>query len=347
MIGNPLVGIIGVALISLAIYDAAQTTLSASRSGPLTNRLVSLAWTLLLHYHRRHHGHRLLSAAGPWSALALVLLWFLLAWAGWFLLFCSAPQAVVNSTTSASATLMERAYFTGYTITTLGYGDFVPGGDAWRIPPVLAAGNGFFLFTLSITYVANIVSAVMQKRQLALSISALGNCPYSIIRATADNGEFDSFSSQLRTLQSIINSSGQQHLTYPILHYFHGEYSDNALPLALARLYQALALVCFACPGLPSASRTQLIIARHTIDQFLRTLGSAFIHPAPAIPEIPPLDEYAALPGFDKSPEAMRDYLQSLDHQRLLLAYVRMDGWEWRHVWEPLSARADDQPRTP
>ncbi|HET8791303.1 MAG TPA: potassium channel family protein [Modicisalibacter sp.] len=340
MIGNPMVGIIGVVLILAVIYDATQTILSASKSGPLTNRLASLVWKSLLRYHRWRHSHWLLSTAGPWSAILLVLFWFLLAWAGWFLLFCSSHQAVVNSTTSAAATLLERAYYTGYTITTLGYGDFVPGDADWRIPSVLAAANGFFLFTLSITYIVNIQSAVTQKRQLALCVSALGQSPYQIISSSADGGSFESLSSQLQQIQSTINSSGQQHLAFPILHYFHGEHSDNALPLALTRLYQTLALICFACPGLSSPTRSQLVIAQHTIDQFLETLGSAFIRPTREMPEMPNLDDYAALPGFDKSPSDMHAYLRSLEHQRLLHAYVRKDGWEWHDVWEPISTGA-------
>lgn len=333
MIGNPLVGLIGVVLILVAVYDITRTTLSASDSGPLTNRLIAMLWALLLHAHRQRRSHRLLAAAGPWSALLLVLVWFLLTWAGWFLLFCSASQAVVSSSTSASANLMERAYFTGYTLTTLGYGDFVPGSAVWRLPPVLAAANGFFLFTLSITYIVNVLSAVTQRRQLALSISALGQTPYRILAMTADGGGFESLRAQLQQLQTTINTSGQQHLAFPVLHYFHGQHSDNTLPLALARLYQALALVCFAGSNLSLSTRSQLMIARHVIEQFLETLGSAFIHPAREMPEIPELDDYAALPGLDKSPTQMRDHLRSLRHQRLLSAYVSKDGWQWQEVW--------------
>jgi len=342
MIGSTLAGVIGVLLIVLVAYDAIRTTLSASSAGPITNRLMSAVWLLLLRISSRHNRHALLAASGAWITVSLIVFWLLAAWLGWFLLFCSAPQAVVNATTQVTADLVERAYYTGYTLSTLGYGDFVPGNDAWRIPPALAAANGFFLFTLAITYMLNIVSNVTQKRQLALSISALGQTPQRILESTADEGAFESLSSQLQQLQQSIGTVGQQHLAFPILHYYHAAENDKALPLALARLYQSLALVCFACPELSSSTRSQLETTQRVLDQFLHTLESAFIRPAGEMPEIPDLDAYAALPGFTKSAAEMRDHLASLERQKLLLAYVRKDGWEWRNVWH--AAPADDQP---
>lgn len=125
MTGSTLVGIIGALLILLVIYDAIRTTLSVSSSGgPLTNRLVSGLWFLLLNIHRRRKSHAMLSSVGLWITVTLLLTWFFVAWLGWFLLFCSSPQAVVVSTSKATASVMERAYYTGYTLTTLGYGDF-------------------------------------------------------------------------------------------------------------------------------------------------------------------------------------------------------------------------------
>ena len=142
MIGHHWLGIVGILLITLANYDAIKTTLSASHSGPLTNRSISTVWTLLLALHQRHRCHRVLSAAGPWLTVGLMTVWLLLALVGWWLLFCSTEDAVVNATTKAPANDVERLYYAGYTLTTLGYGDFVPGSDTWRLAPPLAAANG-------------------------------------------------------------------------------------------------------------------------------------------------------------------------------------------------------------
>ncbi|MDW5376669.1 potassium channel family protein [Halomonas sp. HP20-15] len=342
MIGSTLAGSLGAVLILLVLYDAIRTTLSASSAGPITNHLMNAVWLLLLRISRRYDSHALLAASGAWITVSLIVFWLFAAWLGWFLLFCGSPQAVVNSTSQVTADLFQRAYYAGYTLTTLGYGDYVPGNDAWRIPPALAAASGFFLFTLAITYILNIVSNVTQKRQVALAISALGQTPQRLLESTADEGTYQSLSNQLQQLQQSIGLVGQQHLAFPILHYYHAADSDKALPLALARLYQSLSLVCFACPEVDSTTRTQLKITQQVLDQFLDTLGRSFIRPAGEAPPIPELEAYAALPGVAKSAAELHDYLTSLERQKLLLAYVREDGWEWHDVWH--ATPGNDQP---
>ncbi|KXS37031.1 potassium channel family protein [Modicisalibacter sp. 'Wilcox'] len=323
----------GSALVLLAIYDAARTTLSASSSGPVTNRLISLIWRWLLWQHRRRRNHALLAAAGPCIAGALMLSWIVIAWTGWWLLFSSEPLAVVNATSRVAASLGERAYFTGYTLTTLGYGDFVPANALWRFLSVVAASNGLILFTLAVTYIVPVVSAVTHKRQLALTISAIGRTPCRIAAATAGDGDYRSLANQLQQVQGDIASLGQQHLAYPVLHYFHSRHADHALPVALARLYQALVVLQHACPALPATVRFQLATTQALIDGFLATLDSAFIHPASRSPRLPSLDDFATLPGITHDDEAWRRMHATLGNQRLLLAYIEKDGWAWHDVW--------------
>ncbi|BCB62773.1 hypothetical protein HaloA020_34740 [Halomonas sp. A020] len=333
MIGHHWLGIVGILLITLANYDAIKTTLSASHSGPLTNRSISTVWTLLLALHQRHRCHRVLSAAGPWLTVGLMTVWLLLALVGWWLLFCSTEDAVVNATTKAPANDVERLYYAGYTLTTLGYGDFVPGSDTWRLAPPLAAANGFFLFTLTITYMLSIMANVTEKRHVALSIHALGNSPLQILRATHDNGKYTSLVQQLQPLQQAISRLGQQHLAYPILHYYHDPNRQKSLPVALAKLYQALVIARIACPDIDHATRQQLKTGIVTLENFLATLDSAFIDPTPTLPELPSLAEYQRLPGITAAHQDIHQQLATRQ-QRLLAAYVHKDGWAWPNVWQ-------------
>nr|WP_299245164.1 potassium channel family protein [uncultured Halomonas sp.] len=333
MIGNPLLGVIGFMLIAIAAYDAIQTTLSASNSGPLTNRLINGVGEIFLKIHRRRKSHAMLNALGPWITVLLIIFWVSLVWLGWFLLFCSVPYAVVNSTTKVMATAVERFYFVGYTISTLGYGDYVPGDNVWRFLSTLAAVNGLFLFTLAVTYIVPVVSATVQKRQCALLISAMGHSPLHIIRSTHHEEAFPGLANQLATLQGSITTLGQQHLAYPILHYYHSRHSMSALPVALTRLYQALIIIEYACPRLDPSTRLQISTTLDSINQFLDTLHTAFIYPAEHEPSLPDLAPYAELPCFDKTAEQIHDHLSSLSRQKLLLCYNCRDGWDWEDVW--------------
>jgi uncharacterized membrane protein len=333
MIGHPWIGVLGILLIALANYDAVKTTLSASHSGPVTNRLISQVWALLLAIHQRKQCHRLLSGVGPWLTVGLIVVWLILALTGWWLLFCSATDAVVNATTKVPANLIERLYYTGYTLTTLGYGDYVPGSDSWRMAPTLAAANGFFLFTLTITYMLSIVSNVTEKRHVALSIHALGESPYHILHATHGNGRYTGLGQQLQPLQQSISKLGQQHLAYPILHYYHDPSSPKSLPLALARLYQALVIARAACPDMDNVTKQQLTTGITTLENFIATLGNAFITPFTTMPDIPSLEAYSRLPGITASSHALHHCL-IVDQQRVLAAYIHKDGWQWQSVWQ-------------
>ncbi|RCV87305.1 potassium channel family protein [Billgrantia montanilacus] len=336
-----LLALAGSVIVVLASYDAIQTTLSASRSGPITNRLIRLVWQPFLLIHRKFCTHGMLSAVGPWVTLMLVFVWVGLAWLGWWLLFCSEGQAVTHADTGIEASLVERAYFLGYTITTLGYGDFVPGSPKWQILAVLAAGNGLVLFTLAVTYIVAVVSAVVDKRQLAILISALGETPEQML-SNMDEGEaFEELADQVDALKGQIIAISEQHLAYPILHYYHASEPERALPMALARLYQTLTIICFACPTLTESVRRKLRRNLYAIESFLTNLNGDFVRPASLCPEIPD-GAVPSLAQFDRSQAEIVTYLLGLERQRLWLAYVEKDGWEWEELW--VGTQAPRQP---
>ncbi len=329
---NIVIGLLGISLIILGNYDAIKTTLSASSSGPFTNRFISQIWAVLLYLHQRRSNHKMLASTGPWMTVGLMVTWLVVILLGWWLLFSASPLAVVNAETKQPADAIERLYYAGYTITTLGYGDFVPGTNSWRIAPIAAAANGFFLFTLTITYMLNIVANVTEKRQIALTISALGETPWQILEATHDNGNFQSLSQQLQSLQASIGKLGQQHLAYPILHYYHATERNKSLALALTRLYQALIITKVSCHDIDSTAQQQLTTSIKIIESFIATLDSAFITAVKELPELPKLDTYQQLSGIAASQSTLQKHLSS-ENQKVLAAYVHKDGWAWEDVW--------------
>ncbi|QOR38506.1 two pore domain potassium channel family protein [Billgrantia diversa] len=322
----------GFLLVGVVIYDAVQTTLSASRSGPMTRFLGRFAWFTALWLYRRFSRHGLLQAVGPWVTVALLTVWVSLVWLGWWLVFSSHEGAVFHPSSGTFANPLERLYFVGYTITTLGYGDFVAGAGKWQVLAVLAAANGFFVLTLSVTYILAVMSAVVQKRQLAISIHALGDTPSAIVRRLEAEGGFVELAEQVDDLKATIISVGQQHLAYPILHYYHQGEPSRALPVALFRLYQALAIVCHGSTSLSPSVRFKLQATLYSLESFRSVLSHDFVRPARDVPKI----EAAWLPStarLDKPREEIRDYLEGLESQRVWQAYLENDGWEWQMSW--------------
>src|SRR5207237_8108833 len=121
------------------------------------------------------------AAAGLASVGGTVLVWGLLLWIGWTLVYTASPSALVSAETKAPADLAARVYFVGYTIFTMGLGDYQPVGPLYQIVTAVAAGSGFMLFGLALAYLVPVVSAATAKRQMAVCVWSLGKDPADII----------------------------------------------------------------------------------------------------------------------------------------------------------------------
>lgn len=209
----------GTAVLVLTLVDVVWTTMAAgSGAGPLTGRLSRWAWRRALAIHHRFPAAGVLSPAGVGISLGMLLVWIALVLGGWLLIFSASDGAVRAATTGEPADLVSTAYFVGYTVFTLGLGDFVPGAGWWQLATVLATGSGLVLVTLSITYLVPVVSAVVQRRQLAGQIASLGGSGTEIVVRGWDGATFGTLTQQLSTLLPSLHLLRLQHLTYPVLH---------------------------------------------------------------------------------------------------------------------------------
>lgn len=77
----------------------------------------------------------------------------------------------------------------------------------------------------------------------------MGEDPVQFLAAKNSGEKYTTLVSQLQTLQQSITTLGQQHLAYPILNYYHSEARSKAFALAIAKLYQAINVTCFASPN--------------------------------------------------------------------------------------------------
>ena len=68
------------------------------------------------------------------------------------------------------AAWMESLYFSGITLTTLGYGDLTPHSPGLRLVALGEASTGFVFISLAVTYLLNVTNALESKRIVALSI---------------------------------------------------------------------------------------------------------------------------------------------------------------------------------
>lgn len=105
---------------------------------------------------------KLLLFSGPVLIVTQATVWATLLLLGVSLIVW--PQmgvGIVSSSSSASETnFVTAVYYAGFSITTLGVGDFVPKTAFARLVTITAAAIGFSFFTLVLAYIISVYSAL-------------------------------------------------------------------------------------------------------------------------------------------------------------------------------------------
>lgn len=328
---DALLMITGLLVIAAVFVDAVMTTLGVSvGAGPLTSVLLGRCWRLLMRLHRKDSTSPLLAAAGPVFVFAALLVWVLVLWAGWTLVFASS-DAVVSMSSGEPADAAGLVFFTGFAIITLGTGNYTLTSDVWGTVTALASFTGFFLVTLSIAYLISVLTAVVARRALAMQINALGQSPTEIVRLGWDGERFtDQFQSQLVGLIPVVTVSAEQHLAYPVLHYFHSTTGGLAAPLAVANLDEALLLLSEVVEPAHRPDRSSTAPLRFALERYLSTAANTSWTPDVDLPPGPLLSdlEDAGVPVLGEA--ALEDALARHSERRATLhQLVTGDGWSW------------------
>ena len=321
---------VGAFLVLVVWFDFIATALTASESGPLSRRISYGIWRIARMINKGIDSHSFLATVGPLIIIVMINIWVFAVWAGWSLIYIGGGDAVLNSTTKVPADISSIIYFVGFTLTTLGTGDYVPADGFWQFLTVLTAFNGLALITLSITYAIPVVQAAAVKRTVARHISVMGETAGEMASHWARDGHFQGLDSYFNALTPMILDVAQKHLAYPILHYYHSPEASTALPLKLAALDEAIR----ALPPEAYEKNASLWVAENNcsnaIATFLATLNKAFIHPADEEP--PQLLPPSLIRGTLKDIHANEESDDLVKRRKLLKALIIQDGWNWSQI---------------
>lgn len=332
----------GLLLVALVYFDALWTTVwPEGGAGPLTDRVTGGGWKVAKVFARDGQGegekfdHKRLAAAGPIIAVGTVLTWFTLMYVGYFLMFSSTPSAVVDATTEATADLSDRVWYSLYVMSTLGNGDFKPDTALFQLVSGAASLGGISLVTLAITYVLQVLDAVVHKRSFAHGVFSLGENPTEVARALG-RGPDTEFGSQLGVMAEQLATMTEQHKAFPILHYFHPGDRRRSAAVAVVVLDEALLLQQAG----DSDSRELAVSAsiqplRRTIASFLESLRGDYFGRAAESP--PTTTDVADDQAQEPSKIASTDNIERLaeetsDRRRLLSALLDHNGWRWADI---------------
>lgn len=314
MTADRVAAIVGLVILAAVSWDLFVTALSpTSGAGVLARRSGQFLWRLgkLGNAHAEARRLRLL---GPGILLVTVLTWVVLLVFGWWLVALSVDGLEVTAY-GRPATAGERLYFVLTTVSTLGPGDVLP-VTAWgRVLTAAMAVTGLSLFTLAVTYVLPVVTAATQRRVQATAISALGlSVPQVVSSLDGAGGDADRL---LEEVGSAVRLLAQQHLAYPILHYFHSTDRRAAFAPSVATLDEAVTRLAGRSPDPPRLAMARL---RAAVDDLLVMTAH---HTQPHVLELPQPDD----DGLDDVLPCRHGHAE---HRHRLAAFVHDDAWDWQ-----------------
>ena len=326
---NALYLLLGVLLLAVVIVDLLWTTLWVEGgAGPLTSKVMAWTWKLLRRIESRNS--KLLTLSGPLILILGLTVWILFLWAGWTLLFASAENALIDAVSTRRVSWSELVYYTGYTIFTLGTGDFIPQGSLWQISTTLASASGMLFITLSVTYVLSVLGAVTQKRAFASNVRGLGARSTDILEKSWDGSEFRGLEVPINTVTTQLNTLTSNHKAYPVLHHFYSAQPAQAPTTSVTVLDEALTLLQF---GVAEEDRPNVILlsgARTSVQSYLETVGSAYIEPADSSPPTP---EIASLRDAGIPTVSEQEFVASItdldERRRTLLGLIESEERQW------------------
>ncbi|MGK9063842.1 potassium channel family protein [Stutzerimonas chloritidismutans] len=322
---------LGVLLFLLVATDITKTTLSTRGGGTLTNLTARLVWRVFFVAAKRRGASKLLEYAGQVVLLSVLLAWIATLWLSLFFLLASSHGSVVDDTTGVAADLWETFYYAGFTLSTLGVGDYAAAGDGWRVLTSAAAFCGLTFITAAITYIVPVLSAVSLQNQLSLFITSMGGTPQAILVNSWNGRDFSSFYDNATDLRQMLVEHTLNHHAYPVIRCFHNSHAGKNVIPAIAMIDEALRLLDRVAPAVPQDGLKRRML-RSALDKHLELHRSAYLakqQPSMAPPSVS-LDALreAGIPIVASGPSREEEARRAL-----LGALLEADGWQWRDVY--------------
>jgi hypothetical protein len=322
--------IAGLILVAVVMLDILWTTLWIDgAAGPITNFVTVSVWK----FHRNTLGkinNKVLSLGGAWLLFEVVASWVTFIFIGWLMVFYSYDHSVLDSRTEAVTNLLDKVYFVSYSLFTLGNGDLKPAKGWWQIATPCITATGFFSITLAVTYILSVISAAVNKRNIAGQITSIGETAQDFVVNLWHGKNFNSIDLQLSNLSSQLNMLHEQHKAYPILHYFHTSEFNKSTAYSLSVLDDALTIFEYAFIEDHKPAPSVIHNVRKTLTEFLESLENTNLAEKKDSP--PRIQLFKLRQEGIKliSDEEFLKILNNLsDRRKLLYGMVKKDGWKW------------------
>jgi hypothetical protein len=225
------------------------------------------AWLLLGGRFRRvqtREGY--LATFGPLAVLILLMVRGSALIVGYGLLYHGLRYQLRPAPDGIGSTL----YFSGESLLTLGFGDFLATGWLARVLVLLEAATGLGLFAVAISLLFSLFSSFQRREVTVVSLDALAGAPPSgvqLLEACADDGMTDQLEKTFD--EWLLWSAGvlESHLAYPVLTYFRSGHDNEAWLNSFGAVMDAAILVLTAIDGGPiGRARLMFKVGQHFVE---------------------------------------------------------------------------------
>jgi hypothetical protein len=277
----------GVILLLLIVFDVYATVLhSSARYGPVGESLNRSVWRTargVAFRLSRAWRHRLLNMVGPLLLPLLIAVYIVLLVLAFALIYYPhIPGAFVFSSPHPEAGWVDAVYFSGCTLTTVGYGDIVARSALLRFVALFEAAAGLTLISLAITYLLTVYTALERKRAVAISLyhqAGDGADVAGLIAHHFVEGRFYGLRDALRTVTRDLQGLLESHVDHPVIHYFHPVEVYKSLPRILFLLLETCTVIRSALDREENSDlrnypevRTLEAVVRHVLMKMIESL---------------------------------------------------------------------------
>jgi hypothetical protein len=162
--------VVGTALAAAVALDVFFTVAHADIEGPVARAAQRGVWELFVAVARRWQARQrgLLAMAGPAMIATTLVTWVVLFILGFALIFYSGLDGYRAEAELGPLGFVDALYFSGVTVTVLGFGDITPLTTAHKLLAFVASGGGFALLTGVVTYLIEVTSSLDERYRMAL-----------------------------------------------------------------------------------------------------------------------------------------------------------------------------------
>ena len=241
----------GLVLLALIVFDIYATVLhSSARYGPVGESLNRSVWRLtrVMGFRlSRPNRHRLLNMVGPLLLPLLIVVYVVLLVLAFALVYYPhIPSGFTFSGGHPEPGWTDAIYFSGITLTTVGYGDVAPRLTALRFLALFESASGLVVISLAITYMLTVYTALERKRAVAVSLyhqAGEGADVAGFIVHHFVEGRFYGLRDALRTVMRDLQALLESHIDHPVIHYFHPVEVYKGTPRVLFLLLETCTVI--------------------------------------------------------------------------------------------------------